>query len=210
MISGDFRQILPVKCGATPAGILQEYLKKSPLWCNFFQLSLISNIRSAGHDACIHWLLDIGVGNTIRIPGLDEDVVEIPRDTIVLQAETLISTIFTTNIQNLTENQLAERIILCATNKDCLDINNKIIEDLAGNIHIYHSTSFLFNLTFLEFISNVLFFASSFIFFCPFGVILILNLLFTKIFNDDILSNFFLVCLVLGFFFQSLAHLFPT
>lgn len=40
--------------------------------------------------------------------------------------------------------------------------------------------SFLFNLTFLEFISNFLLFPSSFIFFCPFGVIRILNFLFKK------------------------------
>lgn len=143
VLSGDFRQTLPVIKGATRAGVIEAYLKSSPLWQHFIQLSLISNMRSEGRSQYNEWLLNVGSGNTTRIPLLKPEAVEIPRNMVLNAEENIITSTFTENLQNLSEDELAERVILCATNREALEINNEIIENLPGEMKIYNSADSL-------------------------------------------------------------------
>lgn len=46
-------------------------------------------MRSVGYSAYNNWLLNVGIGDTLFIPGLDEHALEIPSDMVVAEAETL-------------------------------------------------------------------------------------------------------------------------
>lgn len=138
VISGDFRQTLPVVRRATRAGV-KAYLKSSPLWHHFIQLSLISNMRSEGRNEYNEWLLNVGSANTPKIPLLKPEAVEIPRNMVLNPDENIITSTFGENLENLTEDELAQRVILCCTNREALEINNEIIENLSGEMKIYNS-----------------------------------------------------------------------
>lgn len=112
VISGDFRQTLPVKRGAGATEIIELCLKKSNLWHHFTQLNLISNMRSPSQNAYNQWILDLGVGNTAVTPGLDVQAVEIPRYMVIGETDNLVDVIFTENVRNLSHEELACNFVL--------------------------------------------------------------------------------------------------
>lgn len=136
VIGGDFRQTLPVVTFGGRAEIIQQAIKSSVLWPRFHQISLALNMRSQDQEEHNEWLLQIGDGDTPRIRGLPLDTVAIP-DAMITDND-LVDVIFD-NIENLNADQLAERAILAPKNCDCLDINNRIIARMPGNVIEYHS-----------------------------------------------------------------------
>lgn len=139
VISGDFRQTLPVVRRGQRAAIIEACIKSSRLWDHFVELSLISNMRSTGHRHHNDWVLNIGSGTTGQIDGLRPEMVELPRHMVINRIDHLIDTTFGHNLENLHEEDLSARVILCTTNRDCLHINNQIIGGLAGDMKIYNS-----------------------------------------------------------------------
>ena len=84
ILSGDFRQCLPIVQGATRAGIVQQCINQSHLWSCFKQMKLSTNMRvlTSGEESLANfdrWTLSIGNG--------DQALVEVPEyliDTIIV------------------------------------------------------------------------------------------------------------------------------
>jgi ATP-dependent DNA helicase PIF1 len=137
VIGGDFRQTLPVVPRGKEIDIIETCIKSSDLWQHFFQLSLITNMRSEGQDDFNRWLLDVGIGAVQPITGTPQDTIEIPSQMII--HDDIIGAIFTENLASLTLDELSQRVILCPKNAEALDLNNEIIRKLPGKSHIYYS-----------------------------------------------------------------------
>ena len=76
LLSGDFRQCLPVVKGEERPGIIKQALTSSYLWPKFEVLSLTTNmrVRASGNkelEKFDQWLLEIGDGKSesVDIPG---------------------------------------------------------------------------------------------------------------------------------------------
>ncbi|KAG2812661.1 hypothetical protein PC118_g18869 [Phytophthora cactorum] len=89
VISGDFRQILPVVVRGTPAQTIDACLKSSTLWLKFQQLHLRENMRvmSAQNESTAtelaEFLLQVGEERHEINPALGPDCIKIPKDMLV-------------------------------------------------------------------------------------------------------------------------------
>ncbi|GMF58154.1 unnamed protein product [Phytophthora fragariaefolia] len=92
VLSGDFRQILPVVVRGTPAETIDACLKSSTLWEHFKQLHLTENmrVRSAGNNstaaelaAFSEFLLQVGEGRHEFNRSIGRDFVKIPQDMLI-------------------------------------------------------------------------------------------------------------------------------
>lgn len=144
VLSGDFRQTLPVIPRSTYADEINACLKSSTLWRNVEKVQLKVNMRvqmlqDPSAETFSKQLLDIGDGKvTIDKTGC----VKLPTDfcTIVDSQDTLINKIFPdVHTQYLNHEWLAERAILAAKNVDVDNLNLKIQQLLPGNLESYKS-----------------------------------------------------------------------
>ncbi|KAG3001519.1 hypothetical protein PC120_g20227 [Phytophthora cactorum] len=92
VLSGDFRQILPVVVRGTPAQTIDACLKSSTLWPKFQQLHLRENMRvmSAQNESTAtelaefsEFLLQVGEGRHEINPALGLDCIKIPKDMLI-------------------------------------------------------------------------------------------------------------------------------
>ncbi|KAG3237867.1 hypothetical protein PI124_g17158 [Phytophthora idaei] len=92
VLSGDFRQILPVVVRGTPAQTIDACLKSSTLWPKFQQLHLRKNMRvmSAQNESTAtelaefsEFLLQVGEGRHETNPALGPDCIKIPKDMLI-------------------------------------------------------------------------------------------------------------------------------
>lgn len=151
MLSGDFRQTLPVIPRSTPADELNACLKQSYLWKHVKSLKLTINVRvqlqndpSAAQFA--KQLLDIGNGS---LPiDFETKFITFPTDfcTFTQSKDELKHRVFP-NIAQEYRNRiwLSERAIMAAKNKDVDDINAQIMEDIPGQIVTYNSVDTIMN-----------------------------------------------------------------
>ncbi|XP_055312023.1 uncharacterized protein LOC129574268 [Sitodiplosis mosellana] len=151
LLSGDFRQTLPVIPRSTPADEIHACLKSSHLWKCVKKLQLITNMRvelqndpSATRFA--KQLLDIGNGN---IP-IDASTKCIPFPpnfcNLITSKEDLIQCVFPNIIQNYKEHKwLSERAILAAKNIDVDEFNLSIEYKLPGEFITYKSIDNVMN-----------------------------------------------------------------
>ncbi|GFY27012.1 ATP-dependent DNA helicase [Trichonephila clavipes] len=144
VLSGDFRQTLPVIPRSTYADEINACLKSSPLWRNVEKLQLKINMRvqmlqDPFAETFSKQLLDIGDGKV----AIDETgYVKLPTDfcTIADSQDTLIEQIFPdVHTQYINHEWLAERAILAAKNVDVDNFNLKIQMLLPGNLVSYKS-----------------------------------------------------------------------
>lgn len=106
IIGRDFRQTLPVVPQGTRADIIKTSIKSSPLWRHFLNLTLTTNMRSEGQEDHNTWLLQVGTGNGVPIPGVNDDkVIHIPLQ--MMTNANLIGEIFGTEIHQLSVENLA-------------------------------------------------------------------------------------------------------
>ncbi|KAE8881433.1 hypothetical protein PF003_g34407 [Phytophthora fragariae] len=96
VLSGDFRQILPVVVRGTPAETIDACLKSSSLWSHFKQVHLTENMRvqsarseSTAAELAVfsEFLLQVGEGRHEVNRSLGKDFVKIPRDMLIDNAE---------------------------------------------------------------------------------------------------------------------------
>ena len=130
LLSGDFRQILPVVRRARPAEIIEVCLKSSYIW-NYIQVyNLRLNMRAnENQQVFIQWLLNLGSGQILLKDAEPfKDCIELPQRCILPQNASLIDAIFLDN-----ENDLSSRVILSTTNDDALKMNNDILGKLPGD-----------------------------------------------------------------------------
>ncbi|KAG3070904.1 hypothetical protein PI125_g22871 [Phytophthora idaei] len=92
VLSGDFRQILPVVVRGTPTQTIDGCLKSSTLWPKFQQLHLRENMRvmSAQNESTAtelaelsEFLLQVGEGRHEINPALGPNCIKIPKDMLV-------------------------------------------------------------------------------------------------------------------------------
>ncbi len=137
VISGDFRQTLPVISKGTIPDILGASIKFSSLWKCFIPLTLNINMRSIDDHGHNDWLLKVGTGEA-NLAHPQHQFLEIPNNMIT--NGNLIEEIFSNDVSQLSREELSERVIVCPTNGQCLEINRKIIESLPNNgTKIYYS-----------------------------------------------------------------------
>ena len=158
ILSGDFRQCLPVIPGAGSATVIDAALNRSCLWKLFKVMSLTENmrIRSSGDavlEAFDDWTLSIGNGDAETAIGTD--MIEIPEDMCFeIEAKTfkdpesdlramkqLADHVYTDLSQNYLKPEWMDgRSILAPTNKQVDAINNLIGDTFPGRSIILTSS----------------------------------------------------------------------
>ncbi|GFV65181.1 ATP-dependent DNA helicase [Trichonephila clavipes] len=145
LLSGDFRQTLPIIPRSTPAHELHSYLKSSVLWRHLQKLTLKTNMRvqlqrdaSAGNFA--KQLMDIGNGRM----EIDESTqcITLPSNfcKITESIDELVQKVFPNIAQNYKNHQwLSTRVILAAKNIDVNTINFTIQHGIPSETTTYKS-----------------------------------------------------------------------
>ncbi|XP_003742881.2 uncharacterized protein LOC100906410, partial [Galendromus occidentalis] len=145
MLSGDFRQTLPVIPRGTRADEINACLKQSTLWRHVQKLTLTTNMRvqlqndtTAARFAA--QLLDIGSG---RMPiDRSSQSITLPSDfcTVCSTKERLIQSVFPDIERNFRNRQwLSKRAILAAKNCDVNAMNLSIQNKIPGEAKTYKS-----------------------------------------------------------------------
>lgn len=145
LLSGDFRQTLPVIPRATYADEINACIKQSYLWRNVTTLRLNKNIRVQLQNDPLaisfsEQLLNIGNG-TIPLHG-DTQYIKLPENfcNMVNTKDALIESIFPHLQANYINHAwLRERAILAPKNIDVDAINFKIQQSLPGNEILFKS-----------------------------------------------------------------------
>ena len=158
ILSGDFRQCLPVVPGSTRAGTVAQCVNQSLLWRNFQVLRLTQNMRvQASGDPVLEdfdkWTLSIGNGESSQV--------SVPEDMVVTKIianskensqsegqcmEEFIRKIFPNIEDNIHDKSWLEgRAVLCPTNKEVGMINEMISGILPGQQLTYSSADELQN-----------------------------------------------------------------
>ena len=157
VLSGDFRQCLPVVPGASRAGIVDKCLNRSVLWHHFKVLQLTENMRvRASGDVRLEefdkWLLSLGDGTAKVVDG--EDSIELPDDWCTVidkdneeksMAE-FCSKIFPNLDRNIGDGKWLEgRAVLAPTNREVDKINQLLVDKMSGQVITLHSSDGLDN-----------------------------------------------------------------
>lgn len=142
VFGGDFQQILPVVVRGSREDIVQASLRRSSLWNHITVLHLHCNMRlERSLEAAQHaqWLLDVGHGRT-HING-DHSKVAIPQHMLRPDIDSLLNAVYAgleSDIPPPPEFFL-NRIVLSARNEDVNDVNDRLLDRMAGPVHVYHS-----------------------------------------------------------------------
>ena len=168
ILSGDFRQCLPVIPGAGNGTIVDAALNRSHLWRHFKIMELKENMRiRASGDPSLQkfddWILSVGNGDA---PNVSEgDMIEIPEEMCIEIVEKSFKNpdseknamkILVNHVYpNLGKNHLLHswmegRAILAPTNKQVDLINNMIADSFPGKPCILTSSDELVNPTDLQ------------------------------------------------------------
>ncbi|KAK4312054.1 hypothetical protein Pmani_016483 [Petrolisthes manimaculis] len=142
VLSGDFRQTLPVITRGTRADEVNACIKTSQLWQRTKRLILSTNIRvqlhggeSAGQFA--NQLLQVGNGQIL--PSSD-DQIKLPFGQMIGTENDLIMKVFPNFTQHFTSTAwLCERTILAPKNEAVNNINHKLLDAQPGRSMKYKS-----------------------------------------------------------------------
>ena len=133
VLGGDFRQVLPVVPHGSRTIIVENCLKRSPLWKNFKIIKLNENMRAKGDQReFAEWVLQLGNGKLKYKSDMTTDSIEIPSKCIV--ADNIIDNMFDDPVYNMTD-----RVILTPKNDASLLLNKQVLERLPGDQHVYLS-----------------------------------------------------------------------
>jgi ATP-dependent DNA helicase PIF1 len=155
LLTGDFRQILPVVPRASDGQVIGACIKKSDLWHHFRTLRLEINMRvrsagSQGGSAAIQefsdFLLTIGEGRHAIHPSLGPTYFKLPSDFVLQHSadetdrDAIIKHVYA-DIRDryLDHEYFHNRVILAPVIVDVTDINNDVMALLPGEEHVYRS-----------------------------------------------------------------------
>jgi ATP-dependent DNA helicase PIF1 len=157
VLGGDFRQVLPIVEGASRIEVLNSALIRSPLWQHITVLRLRENMRLANPALCprekmeldmfAHWVLSIGNG-TVPMETREEEVIpswlSLPSDIALLPTSDYISGIIDAIYDSFHDNfsdvsYLAQRAIVCPTNKVADSVNDILFSMVPGDETIFQS-----------------------------------------------------------------------
>ena len=141
VMTGDWRQILPVVPRGSRAAIVASTLKKNYFWPYFKTLRLTTNIRVEGTDVHAHqetrafsnWLLDVGEGKLDNPLSVPPDML-LPEDTM----ESMVDLVFPT----MGREELISGCILAPLNRATDSLNLAAVERLAGEEYVYTSADY--------------------------------------------------------------------
>lgn len=145
LLSGDFRQTLPIIPRSTAADQLNACLKASSLWRHISKLTLSTNMRivlqnDQSAQVFSKHLLDIG--NGAHPVDATTGLISFPPAfcQIAPSIEELITHVYPSIVSNHNNHDwLGQRAILAAKNKDVDDLNINIQNQIDGQLHSYKS-----------------------------------------------------------------------
>ena len=153
VLSGDFRQILPVVPSGTRARIVLAAVKSSQLWPLCTTLKLTENMRvqrlielnptPENRDrlnAYSSWLLQMGNGTLASPLNPQDNIIQIPQHMVCNSVEEMINNVydnFADNYNNI--EYIRARAILTAKNSTVDHLNEEIVRRLPGNTVISES-----------------------------------------------------------------------
>ena len=144
LLSGDFRQTLPIIPNATTSEIIANCINQLDLFNkNFERFSLTQNMRvDPGQVEFSKWLLNLGNGLLPRYKDRPKDSILLPKEVVLPDVTVEINGIVTKrppNEQDLINfvfdhpfniaDEDKNRAIVCPFNDDTLILNNKILKD---------------------------------------------------------------------------------
>ncbi|XP_051156397.1 uncharacterized protein LOC127278640 [Leptopilina boulardi] len=137
LLSGDFRQTLPIISHGSRTHIVEVCVKNSRLWDLFETRSLHVNVRLDNkEEEFSNWLLNVGDGKTHSMFEKENGVLEIPQD--LISGGNLIDEIYGLSI-NQNDVSVYSSCILSLTNSEVLDLNERILLKLEGQEVVYYS-----------------------------------------------------------------------
>ena len=154
LVSGDFRQLLPVIEKANRSKIVGHTLKHSSvLWDeDVITLQLRENMRVKNeilqcphnHDklkAYEKWLLNLGEGRLPSQANIDDsNIIEIPNEMCVDTKEKCVDSVFDDFERNIGNPEYFQsRIVLAATNEIVNQVNDSMVERIPGDLHQFAS-----------------------------------------------------------------------
>ena len=99
LVSGDFRQILPVVRHGSRIEVVENSVQSSYLWPNFIRVTLNENLRESDDDNNFkEWLLNIGEGKRSNSYQEENELIHIP-DEIMTKEEDIITEIYVNEIK---------------------------------------------------------------------------------------------------------------
>lgn len=133
LLSGDFRQTLPVVQRGSRSEIVNQTIKRSKIWDKVNSLKLTKNLRIKSQDAdslsFCQYLLNLGEGK-IQYSNKEEDEIRLPEKNIS-KSQTVKEFV----LEMFQDNQFGEnnlnfddRIILTPTNDDADEINEIVLD----------------------------------------------------------------------------------
>ncbi|XP_014790383.1 uncharacterized protein LOC106883770 [Octopus bimaculoides] len=143
LLSGDFRQTLPVIPKGTRADEVSACLKSSSLWQSITTLTLTMNMRARLHSdqqaaEFAANLLSLGDGNSFLSDDGETTLCSI--STNVNTLEELKGKVFPRLHENYQDlNWLCERAILVPKNSMVNAINQQLVQVIPGRLHVYKS-----------------------------------------------------------------------
>ncbi|XP_036143697.1 uncharacterized protein LOC118645901 [Monomorium pharaonis] len=124
-LSGDFRQLLPIKIHSIRCEIVNLSIKFSYTWKNFVSFSLTENMRVLPKETDFaKFLLDMGNGSLNN----SNDNIQLPDCCIASINADIVEDIYGDLIQNKEFNKMAKCAILSARNADVDEINKRVVE----------------------------------------------------------------------------------
>lgn len=133
LLSGDFRQCLPIINKGDRSRIVSNTIKCSKHWPLFKIETLSHNMRAvSGESNFCRWLLDIGSGAC-------GERVQIPHECLVTQESDLIESVYGNVLNSSLCNLFLNRAILCTTNEKSIELNDRIVNMFEGTSQYYVS-----------------------------------------------------------------------
>ena len=138
VLSGDFRQTLPIVGRGTRTSIIEDAVKGSAIWFNVVTLHLIDNVRlSENDDEFKNWLLDIGDGKFSDRNEELLDIINIPEDIVCVN--NIVDEISEANPFDSIDDSINTKVVFTTTNADALGLNNKVLKKLIVEPRVYSS-----------------------------------------------------------------------
>ena len=145
IFAGDWRQCLPVIPRGSRGEIVNACLSRSYLWDHAKVTSFKRNMRvemKGKDEVYAKLLLDVGNGDIATNPDLGEEMLKLPEDLFLdsNSIEDLIDNVFpnmSTEFNNVA--WIKGRAILCPTNEECKEVNERVLKKLPGESVIYRS-----------------------------------------------------------------------
>ena len=138
LLSGDFRQTLPVVPHGGRALAIEACIKANPVWQSVRRFNLTTNMRiKEGQDSFAAYLLDVGNGNLPR--GSDDIPFSATLQRSLLGRGCPIDFVYTDIREQLDTGRIVNSAILAPRNVDCAEINGKVLDLMPGDIQTYVS-----------------------------------------------------------------------